>query len=284
MKKLFKILLLLIMAVNLSACAAGSIGWEHGRTWKYYSERGWIKVDETEANLEYSGYKRLLNEMAFNVGVKAHVDSKGKPDYIYAHSLFSLFLAYIESGMIYHFPDTDARFVASPIGTPYSAMADSLPSHILREFQKYDALYSAQVSQLDEINPNNEPAPAPAQVVDSDNQDSISPEIKNLKVGQSGDKAVATYDLLGINGEKQADVIVAIIIDGDRRTAETLKLTGDFGKGVKVGPGKKIVWNAMADLPPDFDGELSWDVKATKSSAPAPKKKKAKKAAAKPAK
>jgi hypothetical protein len=108
---------------------------------------------------------------------------------------------------------------------------------------------------------------------------SMVPEVKNFQSAQIGEKAVATYDLVAVNGEQQADVIVAIIIDGDRRTAETLKLTGDFGKGVKVGPGKKIVWNAMADLPPDFDGELSWDVKATKSSAPAQKKKKAKKTA-----
>jgi outer membrane protein len=87
-------------------------------------------------------------------------------------------------------------------------------------------------------------------------------EVKNLKVGQEGGNAVATYDLVATAGEREAEVTVAIIIDGKRRTADQLNLSGDFGKNVKVGHGKRIVWNATADLPPGFDGELSWDVTA----------------------
>jgi peptidyl-prolyl cis-trans isomerase C len=85
-------------------------------------------------------------------------------------------------------------------------------------------------------------------------------EVKNLKVVQEGDKAVATYELVATAGEQEAEVTVAIIVDGKRRTSDQLKLTGDLGKNVKVGPVKRIVWNAMADLPPDFEGELNWDV------------------------
>jgi hypothetical protein len=85
-------------------------------------------------------------------------------------------------------------------------------------------------------------------------------EVKNLKVGQEGDQAVATYDLVATAGEREAEVTVAIIIDGKKRTADQLRLSGDFGKNVKVGPGKRIVWNATADLPAGFDGELNWDV------------------------
>jgi peptidyl-prolyl cis-trans isomerase C len=87
-------------------------------------------------------------------------------------------------------------------------------------------------------------------------------EVKNLKVGQEGDSAVATYDLVATAGEREAEVSVAIIIDGQRRTADRLRLSGDFGKNVKVGTGKRIVWEATADLPSNFDGELNWDVAA----------------------
>jgi hypothetical protein len=95
----------------------------------------------------------------------------------------------------------------------------------------------------------------------------VAAEVKKLNVSQNGDKAVATYDLVGVEGEQEAEVTVAITIDGVRHTAEGLKLTGDFGKGVKVGQGKKIIWNATADLPSNFEGDLSWDVQAISISA-----------------
>jgi archaellum component FlaG (FlaF/FlaG flagellin family) len=99
-----------------------------------------------------------------------------------------------------------------------------------------------------------------------------TPVLKNLRVGQSGDDAVATYDLVGADGVQEAEVIVAVIIDGDRRSAESLSLSGDFGKGVKVGLGKKIIWNAKADLPANFDGELSWDLKVVNAPESAPRR------------
>jgi FKBP-type peptidyl-prolyl cis-trans isomerase FkpA len=95
----------------------------------------------------------------------------------------------------------------------------------------------------------------------------VAAEVKNLKVGQSGDNAVATYDLVGQGGELETEVTVTINIGGKIRTADKLSLTGDLGKGVKVGPGKKIIWQAKSDLPPGFDGELNWDVRAVGTSA-----------------
>ncbi|MBF0553039.1 MAG: hypothetical protein HQK96_00610 [Nitrospirae bacterium] len=89
---------------------------------------------------------------------------------------------------------------------------------------------------------------------------SFATEIKNLKTTQSGNDAIATYDLVGGEGENEAEVTVAITAGNDRLTAAHLHLTGDFGKGVNVGIGKKIIWNATKDLPANFDGDLSWDV------------------------
>jgi hypothetical protein len=100
----------------------------------------------------------------------------------------------------------------------------------------------------------NAPARMPAEPVTT--------QVRNLRVGQEGEQAVAVYDLEGGEGVRDAEVIVAITINGVKRTAAQLSLTGDFGKGVKRGKGKRIVWDALADLPKGFDGELSWDVRA----------------------
>ncbi|MBF0553038.1 MAG: YncE family protein [Nitrospirae bacterium] len=90
-------------------------------------------------------------------------------------------------------------------------------------------------------------------------------EVKNVTVGQVGKNAVATYDLGGGEGETEAEVTVTITAGNDRLTSDKLHLTGDFGKGVKVGTGKKIVWDATKDLPADFDGDLSWSVESIAS-------------------
>jgi Na+-transporting methylmalonyl-CoA/oxaloacetate decarboxylase gamma subunit len=95
----------------------------------------------------------------------------------------------------------------------------------------------------------------------------VNADVRNLKVGQEGDKAVATYDLVSSGDEGVAEVTVAIIIDGKRRTSDQLSLSGDFGKNVRTGARKRIVWNATADLPKGFDGELNWDVRTARGAA-----------------
>jgi len=88
-------------------------------------------------------------------------------------------------------------------------------------------------------------------------------EVKNLKTGQQGEKGFAQYDLAGKPGEKQADVTVFIELGNDRYAADKLSLSGDFGKGVKVGVGKKIFWDVLKDMPAGFEGEAVWDVEAS---------------------
>lgn len=90
----------------------------------------------------------------------------------------------------------------------------------------------------------------------------IAAEVQNLRFSQEGDKRVATYDLVGNYGEQKVEVSVAITVDGQARTTETLKITGDFGKKVNVGQDKRIVWNAASDLPKEFEGLVTWEVKA----------------------
>lgn len=91
----------------------------------------------------------------------------------------------------------------------------------------------------------------------------IAAEVKNIKVSDAGYRIVANYDLVGAEGEEDAEVTVAITTGTETRTSDMLHLTGDFGVGVKVGKGKSIVWDVVKDVPADFDGDGIWDIKAS---------------------
>lgn len=88
-------------------------------------------------------------------------------------------------------------------------------------------------------------------------------EVRNLLSGQNGKRAFLQYDLVGKLGEKDADVALAIEVGGEKYPAKKLTLSGDFGKGVKIGVGRKVFWDVLKDLPAGFDGEIGWDIEAT---------------------
>lgn len=85
-------------------------------------------------------------------------------------------------------------------------------------------------------------------------------EVRNLRLGQEGKKAYLQYDLAGKPGEKEAEVTVSIEIGGERYPAEHLTLTGDLGKKVTVGVGKRIWWDLLKDMPAGFDGDVIWNI------------------------
>jgi formylglycine-generating enzyme required for sulfatase activity len=91
----------------------------------------------------------------------------------------------------------------------------------------------------------------------------LGAEIRNLRTGQQENRAFAVYDLQGKPGEKTADVRVELEIGGERYDAGRLSLSGDFGKGVKIGVGKYIYWDLIKDLPGGFEGEVFWNVETT---------------------
>jgi hypothetical protein len=88
----------------------------------------------------------------------------------------------------------------------------------------------------------------------------LAADVINLKVGQSGDKGFATYDLTGKIGEREAEVVVTLTINGEKYGSDKLTLNGDFGKKVKTGVGRRIIWDILTDMPTGFDGEVIWDV------------------------
>jgi len=91
-------------------------------------------------------------------------------------------------------------------------------------------------------------------------------EVINLRSGQDGKRAFVQYDLAGTPGEKEADVAVILEARGIRYTPDKLSLTGDFGKAVKVGVGKRIWWDLLKDMPSGFDGEIGWEIDATSTA------------------
>lgn len=89
---------------------------------------------------------------------------------------------------------------------------------------------------------------------------SLGAEIRNLKTGQQANQPFAYFDLAGKPGEKEAEVRVVIEVGSEKYTPDKLTLSGDFGKGVKVGAGKRITWDLLKDMPAGFEGEITWDI------------------------
>ena len=93
-------------------------------------------------------------------------------------------------------------------------------------------------------------------------------EIRNLHTGQQENRVFAVYDLHGKPGEMSADVKIVIEVGGERYNAEKLAVSGDFGKGVKVGTRKTVYWDVLKDMPSGFEGELYWNIDVIKSAEP----------------
>lgn len=93
----------------------------------------------------------------------------------------------------------------------------------------------------------------------------VAAEVKNLAMRQIGNSAVVDYDLSGRPGERETDVTVWLVIGGERYGADQLKLAGDFGGKVKIGPGKRIAWDVISFMPSGFEGEIAWEITVNNS-------------------
>jgi len=91
-------------------------------------------------------------------------------------------------------------------------------------------------------------------------------ELKNITAGQENNTAYLKFDIANMPGERFADVVVEIEIDGNKIDSASLTLAGDVGSSIPVGKNKKIVWKILKDMPAGFEGEIVWyvDVKQDK--------------------
>ena len=87
----------------------------------------------------------------------------------------------------------------------------------------------------------------------------VCQKIENLKAVSEGNKIIITYD---ISGGVTGDSYEVSLYASHNNYSSPLKLTsGEIGKGVTEGRGKRIEWEAKAELG-DYKGELSFEVRA----------------------
>lgn len=69
----------------------------------------------------------------------------------------------------------------------------------------------------------------------------------NVRLDRQGDQATITYDLLGRDGKKHRVELVFVDPAGEEvRPVDLDRVSGDIGKGIRPGSGKRIVWRVEA--------------------------------------
>ena len=74
-------------------------------------------------------------------------------------------------------------------------------------------------------------------------------EVTNLKSINVGDQLVFDYDLVGGLREKEACIEASMILNDKKYSSNELSLSGDFGRSVKLGTARQIVWKSHDDFP-----------------------------------
>ena len=87
----------------------------------------------------------------------------------------------------------------------------------------------------------------------------FSQKIGSLKAAAQGDKIIITYDLTGgVSGDKYN---ISIFASFNNFSSPLHRVTGDVGKGIIEGTGKRIEWESKTELG-NFKGQLSFEVQA----------------------
>jgi hypothetical protein len=83
-------------------------------------------------------------------------------------------------------------------------------------------------------------------------------DFKVNRVEVAAGKVNIYYDLIDTTARGYT---INVYASRDNFIAPLKKVTGDAGLEVKAGKGKKIVWDAPAELGPDFDGKMALEVR-----------------------
>ena len=86
----------------------------------------------------------------------------------------------------------------------------------------------------------------------------FSQKIENQKAFAQGEKIIITYDISGLAGDKYD---IALYASANNFSSPLQRVTGDVGNGQAEGNGKRIEWDAKAELG-NYKGELSFEVRA----------------------
>ncbi len=82
--------------------------------------------------------------------------------------------------------------------------------------------------------------------------------IQQVKALQQGNRMLLEYTL---SGDKPATVSFTVTVNGQKQSADSLHLEGDYGK--VVAPGRRrLVWNVLQDFPRGLRGTVDWSLTA----------------------
>jgi len=84
---------------------------------------------------------------------------------------------------------------------------------------------------------------------------SFGQNFTNIKAEFIDGDVEVTYDLIGESGEEYR---VELRNSLDDYTSVLRSATGDVGEGIQPGENKKIIWDADANLPENFDGSIQF--------------------------
>ena len=88
-------------------------------------------------------------------------------------------------------------------------------------------------------------------------------QILNVKAGQEGKTLVITYDLTGAKSGQTFDVSVYFSTDGGATFGQALNnISGQVGKEITGGYGKKIVWDVLAEVEKLQGSNIVFEVRA----------------------
>ena len=87
----------------------------------------------------------------------------------------------------------------------------------------------------------------------------FSQKLENLNAIAQGDRIVITYDINGTLAGDKCDV--QIYSSHNNFSTSLQRISGDVGNGLSLGTGKKIEWEAKAELG-NYKGDLSFEIRA----------------------
>ena len=94
---------------------------------------------------------------------------------------------------------------------------------------------------------------------------SYSQSIQNINAVFSGGKVTVSYDVVG--GKPNQTYSVDLYSSHDNFASPLKRVTGDVGKDIRVGLGKKIIWDATTELG-TYSGQLTFKVKGEMHALP----------------
>jgi len=86
-------------------------------------------------------------------------------------------------------------------------------------------------------------------------------KVENVVSAFDGQRVVITYDL--IHSDSARKFAVQVFSSADDFLRPLAHVTGAVGLAVKPGRALKIIWSVRQELPPDFDKDIRYKIKAT---------------------